>query len=218
MKSSDIAYQRLREEIVGWTLPPGTPLAEVELSERLGVSRTPVREALSRLTAEGLVVGTQGRTAIVAPITHDDVRRLYELREALETEAVRMAARRRDPDVFAALREAMRAGPPSSEEGGGDGDRGVTYLADLLDAAVSEAMDNRYIADALRQISGHVTRLRRHARVNPARLAQAQEEHLLIVDAIIAGDDVLARQAMAIHLHKALENLLETLPELPEAG
>ncbi len=67
MRASEVAYSRLRDDIIHWRLEPGTPLGEVELSERLAVSRTPVREALSRLIAEGLVSNDSGRTAIVAP-------------------------------------------------------------------------------------------------------------------------------------------------------
>src|SRR5690606_27242041 len=95
VRASDVAYARLRSEIIDWQLEPGTPLSEIETAERLGVSRTPVREALARLTAEGLV-SSVGRTARVAPLSLELVIELYELREALETHAARLAARRRD--------------------------------------------------------------------------------------------------------------------------
>src|SRR6478736_1484685 len=84
-RASDRAYEVLREEILQWRLAPGTVLGEVEQSARLGVSRTPLREALSRLSADG--------------------RELFELREALETAAAALAAARRDPAVFASLAE-----------------------------------------------------------------------------------------------------------------
>src|ERR1700733_11927879 len=93
MRASETAYQRLRDEIIQWKLEPGTPLGEVETSLRLGVSRTPLREALSRLIAEGFVRTGPGRTAVVTSLSRRDIVELFELREALETQAARLAAR-----------------------------------------------------------------------------------------------------------------------------
>ncbi|MBC7291167.1 MAG: GntR family transcriptional regulator, partial [Actinotalea sp.] len=103
MRASERVYQALREEIVAWHLPPGTELAEVEQAARWGVSRTPLREALGRLAAEGLAVVGRGRTLVVSQLDADDVVHLFELREALETQAARLAAQRARPEVFAAL-------------------------------------------------------------------------------------------------------------------
>ena len=90
MRASETAYQLLRDEIIQWKLEPGTPLGEVETSQRLGVSRTPLREALSRLVAEGLVRTGPGRTAVVTSLSRDDIVELFELREALETQSARL--------------------------------------------------------------------------------------------------------------------------------
>ena len=91
MRASGKAHAQLRAEILDWTLPPGTPLGEVEQSIRLGVSRTPLREALSRLRGEGLVRADGARGAVVADLGAADVRALFELRGALEDRAVRLA-------------------------------------------------------------------------------------------------------------------------------
>ena len=96
MRASDKAYAALREEIIEWRLLPGTVLAEVEQSERLGVSRTPLREALSRLTAEGLTTTAGGRGVVVTDISLDDIDELFELRETLEGRAAALAAERGD--------------------------------------------------------------------------------------------------------------------------
>lgn len=213
MRSSDIAYGRLRAEIIQWTLEPGTPLAEIEVSERIGMSRTPVREALSRLVAEGLVSNTSGRTLIVTPVSHERIRELFELREALETQAARLAARRRDANAFEMLKSEFLSGPPEQAQD----DIGKSYfLADRLDEAIDKAIDNDYLRNALRDIRGHLARVRRHAHANPKRLEQAMAEHLLIVDAILARDEVLAAQATAVHLRNSLDNILSTLPALEE--
>lgn len=99
MRASDRVYQQLREEILDGILAPRDTLTEVEQSTRLGVSRTPVREALSRLTADGLVAAASGRL-VVTGVSADDIIALYELREALEVQAARLAAARRDAEVF----------------------------------------------------------------------------------------------------------------------
>lgn len=212
MRASDIAYDRLRDDIIHWRLAPGTPLAEVEVSARIGVSRTPVREALSRLIAEGLVSNTSGRTAIVTPVSRSHIERLYELREALETQAARLAARRRDQGAFDELKREFLTQSASTEPGDTDG----SYeLADRLDQAIDDAMDNSYLRSALKDIRGHLARARRHAHANPRRLEAAAGEHLLIIDAILRRDEVLAAQATAVHLRNSLDNILATIPPLP---
>jgi DNA-binding GntR family transcriptional regulator len=89
------AYQRVRDLIVAGRLAPGAPLVETELSERLGVSRTPVRAALQRLQQEGFVGASRAGTrlrAIVAPLTADDMREVFMMVGALESAAARLAA------------------------------------------------------------------------------------------------------------------------------
>lgn len=217
MRASDIAYERLRDDIIHWRLEPGTPLAEIEVSARIGVSRTPVREALSRLINEGLVSNASGRTAIVTPVSRAQIEQLFELREALETQAARLAARRRDTAAFEALKEAFLSASLDTETSiDASGNSDATYiLADRLDGAIDSAMDNSYLRGALGDIRGHLARARRHAHANPRRLEQARTEHLLIIDAILRHDEVLAAQATAVHLRNSLDNILATIPPLP---
>jgi GntR family transcriptional regulator, rspAB operon transcriptional repressor len=217
VRASDVAYESLRDDIISWRLEPGTPLGEVELSARIGMSRTPIREALSRLVAEGLVSNASGRTVIVTPVSREHIRKLFELREALETQAARLAARRRDAPAFEALKVEFLTRP--AESGNDDTSHHSTamsyFLADRLDEAIDHAMDNPYLQNALRDIRGHLARVRRHAHSNPRRLEQATAEHLLIIDAILGQDEVLAAQATAVHLRNSLDNILATIPPLP---
>lgn len=204
VRASDAAYERLRSEIIDWQLEPGTPLGEIETAARLGVSRTPVREALARLAAEGLV-SSVGRTARVSPLSRDLVIELYELREALETHSAKFAARRRDPHRFERILAEYRPG--------GDPEPERPYaLADELDAAIDEAADNRYIRAELAALRGQMARVRRHAHSDPERLRRATDEHLLIAEAILAGDESLAMHATAVHLHNSLAHVLGSLP------
>ncbi|HEY1531989.1 MAG TPA: GntR family transcriptional regulator [Galbitalea sp.] len=210
MRASETAYQLLRDEIIQWRLEPGTPLGEVETSQRLGVSRTPLREALSRLTAEGLVRTGPGRTAVVTSMSRDDIVELFELREALETQAARLAARRRDATVFEALRADFVAGGRGKNVPVEDR---PYELADALDVAIDEAAGSVYLQGALRDLRGHLARVRRSAHSNADRLGRATSEHILIVDAILAQDEALAASATAVHLHNSLANVLASLPQ-----
>ncbi|QAY63289.1 GntR family transcriptional regulator [Xylanimonas allomyrinae] len=201
-RASERAYRALRDAIVGWELRPGDSLGEIELAERLGVSRTPVREALARLTADGLAVAVGGRGLAVAPMDLGRVHALYEVRQALETQAARLAARRGDPAVFQQLADELAASP--SER--------VAYydLVARLDAAIDAAAANDYLVAALTTVRTHLARIRRIAQDDPARLAEAAAEHRTIASAIAAGDPDLAAHATHVHLHHSLENVVRT--------
>lgn len=207
-RASDLAYTQLRAEIIDWTLEPGTALGELETAARIGVSRTPLREALARLTAEGLVV-SGGRTSRVAPLSRHDVEGLFELREALETQAARLAARRRDPEPFERLRDAFAAREPRTADGS---DRMYDLAADL-DREIAQASRSPHLAAALGDLRGPLERIRRIARQDGERLDQANREHLLIVEAILARDEVLAAQATAVHLRRSLDNIVAHVSE-----
>ena len=209
MKASERAYASLRDDILNWRLLPGAPLAEIEVAERLGVSRTPVREALSRLAADGLVE-SRGRVDIVADLGADHLSELFELREALDTQAARLAARRRDPEVFQPLRDDFAR--ISRQSSFTEGEREAFYATvDRFDEAIMRATGNTYLQTALRALRVHLVRARRLSRENPERMARAAAEHLIIADAILAQNETLAVQATAVHLHSSLVNVMETL-------
>lgn len=214
MRASERVYRALREEIVAWHLPPGTELGEVEQAARWGVSRTPLREALGRLAAEGLAVVGRGRTLVVSQLDADDVVHLFELREALETQAARLAARRARPEVFTGLAERFAgAGALLADD---DPDRTAYYaLVGELDAALDTAMASRHLQRSLAALRAHVARVRRLAHADTARLLRAAGEHRLIAEAVAAGDAVLAAQATGVHLHASLRHVLDALASGP---
>lgn len=205
MRASDRAYRELRREIVEWQLAPGTVLGEVEQAARLGVSRTPLREALSRLVADGLVELQGARGLVVTAVSLDNITELFEARQALEQRAASLAAERRDQGIFAALQAEFR----DSERLLADN----TLYYDLVarfDAAMDEAARSPYLVAALKGVRTHLVRIRRLAQDNPERLAAAASEHLLIVDAVVAGDGELAAHATHVHLYRSLQNILES--------
>jgi DNA-binding GntR family transcriptional regulator len=210
MRASDRAYAALREDILGGQLVPGTALGEVEQSERLGVSRTPLREALARLAADGLVTGDAGRGMAVTELSPASVVDLFELRQALECHAAALAARRRDRAVFDALHERFLDTPRMIAEGGSGLTDYYGLVADF-DSAVDAAIGNSYLVASLTSIRTHLARIRRIAKDNPDRLRAAADEHTLIVRAIADGDAVLAEAATEVHLRRSLDTILATL-------
>jgi len=208
MRASDRAYAALLDQIQSGDLAPGTVLAEVEQAARLGVSRTPLREALGRLAADGLVVQQSPRVTVVSDIDVADIRALFEVRRALEETAARLAATRADADVFAALAvEFAGVGALDRDEG-----RDAYYaLIARFDAQLDAAIDNDYLASALRGIRTHLVRVRRLARDIPERLAASVAEHRLIASAIADRDADLAAHATHVHLHNALTTILASL-------
>ena len=207
MRASDRAYATLLDEIQSGALAPGAVLAEVEQATRLGVSRTPLREALGRLAADGLVEQASPRVTVVAGIDADDIRALFTVRRALEEMAARLAASTPDRSVFTALAAEFAAAEPA--------DRADAYYALIarFDAAIDAAVVNDYLTSALRTVRTHLVRVRRMARDNPVRLGESAREHELIASAIAAGDGELAAHATHVHLHNALTTILESLPE-----
>ncbi|WP_312181019.1 GntR family transcriptional regulator [Arthrobacter sp.] len=208
MRASDRAYAMLREDIVEWRLPPGTVLGEVEQSQRLGISRTPLREALGRLTADGLAAPHHGRGVVVTPISPETVGALFELRQALECQAASLAAARGEPAVFRKLRTDFDAAAAllAADPGEDPAREGYYALVARLDAAIDAAAANPYLTQALGNVRLHLARVRRLAKDNPARLRDTAAEHATIAGAIAAGDPAMAAAATAVHLHKSLEH------------
>jgi DNA-binding GntR family transcriptional regulator len=216
MRASDKAYAALMHEIVDGVLEPGTVLGEVDTSRRLGVSRTPLREALSRLTADGLVMAQSGRGVVVTEVSLDNITELYEVREALEEQAARLAAHRRQPEVFEKFAiEFGRA--PELIDMGDDGIRLYFDLVKRLDDAIDESIGNEYMVTALRSVRTHLSRVRLMAAHNPVRLKESAAETALIVEAIIDGDAALAAHATHVHIHKSLTHVRTQVVRTPHS-
>lgn len=202
------AYKQLRSDILDGVLGPGSTLFEVEQSERLGVSRTPVREAFGRLVAEGLLDDNRGRGLVVTDVSDDDVDALYEMRTCLEAQAARLAARDADRDVFARYVGDFRAwhaallDPHVSDQQVGE----YYALIRRFDQAVDAAAGNPYLLDALETLRAHVARVRLKAGASPMRLAASALEHALIASAVADHDAALAVHATHVHLHNSLEH------------
>ena len=202
------AYDQLRSEILDGVLGPGSTLFEVEQSARLGVSRTPVREAFGRLVAEGLLDDKRGRGLVVTDVSDADVDALYEMRTCLEAQAAALAARHADRLVFADYAAEFRAWHvPLLDARVSDRQIGEYYaLIRRFDESVDVAAGNPYLLDALETLRAHVARVRMKAGASPMRLAASALEHALIASAIAESDGALAVHATHVHLHNSLEH------------
>ncbi|MGJ9374340.1 GntR family transcriptional regulator [Nesterenkonia sp. CF4.4] len=216
MRASDRAYDTLRQEILDGALTPGTLLGEVEQAERLGLSRTPLREALSRLIADGLADQTRGRGTVVSSISAADVDLLFELRLPLEVQSARLAAQRGDPARFTALAQRFTAAEETLHAGShAREDEHYYRLTEELDEAVAEAVANPYLSHSLRSMRAHLVRARRLAQHEPERLASSAREHREVCTAIASGDPETAGAAMLIHLRRSLA-YITAQHELPQ--
>jgi DNA-binding GntR family transcriptional regulator len=213
MRASDKAYQALLDDIVNGALAPGVALAEVEQSARLGVSRTPLREALSQLRKDGLIEQQRGRGLTVTQISLDDIVELYELRQPLEQQAAKLAAQRGSIQIFAQLAAEFR-NADRLIEGGDSGIRAYYALNERLDRAIEDAIESPYLVVALKSLHLHLARIRRLSRRDTARLKAAAIETLVIIEAIVDRNPELAASATQVHMQQSLRNSLETARSL----
>lgn len=195
----DSAYHAIREQILGHVLEPERRLGIDRLAGALGVSQTPVREALSRLAAEGLAVYVPMSGYRVTPVLDAmGFDRLMEARYAIEPQLAALAARRMAAERAQQLRHIAAV-----EGTGGDGDRYESYRERTdrdrqFHMEIAIGADNAYLSDALASLQPHLHLYRLH---NPSTgLADTTDEHLGIVDAIASGDPRAARDAMRRHL------------------
>ena len=178
LSRAELAYQRLRHGIRVGEFRPGQRLREAELATLLNVSRTPIREAIRRLASDGLTEVAPSRGVMIIKLDKQRVRELYALRETLEGAAARMAAQHASPAEIAAMRELLEAGKAAKEL-----DQ-ITRLNRLFHQAIQDAAHNRYLAQALVQLSDSLALLPGTTYEVPGRSKAAYEEHMKIIKAI----------------------------------
>ena len=197
---SDQVYQTLRDNLRNGKILQGYPLQEVQLAAQLGVSRTPVREALTRLASEGLV-SSDGRSFTVPALTLRNVDDIYEVRFLVEPEAVRhVAEQAHDPAALASVMQALEASVAANKAG----DRAAFMEANArFRSAWLSLVPNRRLAHAVELYADHVQHLRAltldNAKVRNVVLRGLKR----IAAALAAGDGDAAALAMREHLTEA---------------
>ncbi|HSD42795.1 MAG TPA: GntR family transcriptional regulator [Burkholderiales bacterium] len=200
----DRVYQTLRQLLREGRMGAGEPLRELPLAAQLGVSRTPIREALARLASEGLVA-VEGRSYVSGGVSSDDVDDIYELRLLLEPAAIRQAAAvARDPQAHAPLGAAVRE--CAAAHRAGDADAFMTGNARFRTVWLG-MVRNRQLVRAIERYASHVQHLRRitlsDARVRAVALAGMKR----ISAALASGDGERAGRAMRDQLAAARQAL-----------
>jgi len=195
MRASDRAYSTLRDEILEWRLAPGTVLAEVEQAARLGVSRTPVREALTRLATDGFLVESR-RGYMRKPLDIQETVDLYEARSALELECLRLAVQRADASQVQALSDYL------SHSMATPADAPVEQLVDLDEGfhlAIARMAGNGELVRMLDSLNQRIRFIRWIAMADVGR-PSTQQQHLEIAQALRDRDADRGRQLLATHI------------------
>jgi DNA-binding GntR family transcriptional regulator len=190
-------YTRLREEILSGALEPGTELQEVALSENLGVSRGPIREAIGRLAAEGLVTVRPRRGAVVRALSTEEFLEAYQVREALEVMAVRLAVPRLTEADVAAL-EAYVAEMTSCAERGDT--QGFFEANSGFHRAFFDISGNRMLVDLYRGLCSQIDRYRLRSLELRGNVQRSIAEHKAILRAARAGDVERAVHLVSEHI------------------
>jgi DNA-binding GntR family transcriptional regulator len=204
----DMAYSNIKEAIRLARVQPGQALSETRLSRQLGISRTPVREALQMLAQEGLVQIIPGRAVTVASPTVQDVMDAIHVRLLLEPEVVRLAAKNITPDQLETLRQAQAG----LEQAIANNDRAAWSRADnIYHETISAACPNQLLGELAMQYRNRVSYLSIDAQGNFERLTTCTHEHRQIVDAIAAHDSDLAAQTMRDHIELFRQSIFRRL-------
>lgn len=217
-RDDDLIYDLLRRALVEGRYSPGQRLVEQRLAEEYDVSRTPVREAIHRLEAEGLVVVERHRGAQVRQLSHDEIADLYDVRSRLEAYAAELAAERSEPADSAVLRDAadrfetavggIRTAGPDLEvvrrlDAANAGFHGALFSASRhtrIRQLVTQATDVPLVFQALRHFS-------------PEQLARSALFHHLIADAVAAREPARASRLMTEHVLQGRDALLDRLQQ-----
>src|SRR3954469_13064776 len=199
-------YKRVREAILTGEISAGTAMSQVALADELGVSRTPLREALRMLQSEGLVDAQANRRVTVRPISATDLEELVVMRVALETEAIRLSVGRLSPEEIAALEGRLAE---------------MAHFAEAKDYArwtqPHSAFHRGLTAAAGARINAMLTQLsdhfERYRRMHIARSSHAwlTAGHREILDATKAGDRELSAKLLAQHLSATAFDVMELL-------
>jgi DNA-binding GntR family transcriptional regulator len=202
-KAADKAYAALREMIIRLEVEPGTVLDDRILTKKLGVGRTPLREAIHSLAAEKLVVIVPRRGAFVAEIRDGDAWQLYEVRLQAERMAARLAAERVTPEQLERL-ESLFAGLPEDYSFVNDSEIDWKFHK-----GIAEATQNRYLLDTIERLYTLGSRLR-FLRYPGYENVEALTDYRAVLAALRKRDPERAEAAMVLHISR-----LETKLNLP---
>lgn len=204
---ADIVYGQLLEAIRNGEIAEDEQLVQEKLAEQLQISRTPVREALLRLEQDGILVSSPRGGFSLYKMTREEVRELYQARAAIEGQAVRILATKKDPEIAEHLRDIIRREESISSE-----------LVDeyfnanrTIHRSMVELTGNRYLLEMFDNIWNRATSYNLFAAIEKLDLAKSLGDHLRLVDAIETGNPTIAMEAIVDHITDGFELQIEAL-------
>ncbi|MFZ3100940.1 MAG: GntR family transcriptional regulator [Desulfitobacteriaceae bacterium] len=201
----EIVFESMRDAIISGVLKPGERLMEIQLAEEMGVSRTPVREAIRKLELEAFVVMIPRKGAYVAGVSHKDVADVFEIRAALEGLAAGLAAERITADEIEQMERVLLF------EDGEETDLDKIVARDTnFHALVYKASRNERLVQILANLHEQIQRFRATSLAVPGRVLDAIKEHRGIVEALVDHNSEAAQELMTAHIVTAENVMFET--------
>jgi DNA-binding GntR family transcriptional regulator len=210
----DKAYAAIKEAILALELEPGTPLVETDLARQLGISKTPVRDALQELEREGFVIRVPFKGTYVTDVTLKDMQEVFQLRAVLEGLAARLVAQFFTDAELEQLAEVLAAAEAALAQGDLAlcSEQGRKIHRTIIDKA-----DNERLILIMRNLDDHIRRFRVLSdRIN-GRLGRSVREHRRVLEALYKRDADAAEEAVRGHLFSVLQDL-STSGELANEG
>lgn len=212
----DVVFETLRDAIITQVLKPGERLMEIQLADEMGVSRTPVREAIRKLELEGLVVMVPRKGAYVAGVSMKDIHEVYEVRSALEMLAVTLAAERITEEELDALeRQVLRESEEEDKEESSDLSN-IVYIDSSFHDIIYQAAHNQRLVQFVNILQEQLQRFRAASLSRPGRSKTALEEHKKIVEALSERNGELAAQLAREHIENAENAMISQMEEKGE--
>jgi len=208
MPLRDVVFKTLREAIITGALVPGQRLMEIKLAKELGVSRTPVREAIRKLELEGLVIMTARKGAVVAPINEKDLREVLEIRKKLESLAVELACRHYGEDDIKVLEEINRKISVAVNENNVEE---ITKCDVEFHETIYGFTQNTRLVKMLHQLKEHIFRYRFEYIKDMKTKGFIVEEHTKIIEAMKELNEKAACEEIEKHIEVQEKYILNTL-------
>lgn len=209
----EVVCETLREAICDGILEPGERLMEIQIAEELGVSRTPVREAIRKLELEGYVIMLPRRGTYVANLSIKDINEVYEIRASIDALAAGLAAERITDDELEQMERMLVATVEAFDKG--DMDRVVEYDTKFHDVLYCASRNARLVG-IINNLREQLTRFRSISMAYPGRMKKTMEEHGRMVEAIAQRNVELAQQLARQHMENSEQALLLDLQKVVE--
>ena len=207
----DVVFNTLRSAIITGELSPGERLMEIKLANELGVSRTPVREALRKLEREGLVITTARKGAEVAPINEKDLKEVLEIRKALESLACQLASQKITPsqiEELTAMNDLIAQAIDANDT------EGITQMDIEFHEIIYKITENRRLMDMLHQLKEHILRYRLQYIKDMKNKKNIVEEHRKIIAALENHNAKASRREIEGHIELQEKYILNNLERL----